>query len=114
MKLRCLLVLLSPVVFVSTALSSVATAEPAQSAAPAARTAPPRQQTTPAHPPAQPVAVNGQPQLLGQFADWGAYTASPGGRKICFALAKPSSAQTSPPNRPRNPVYFFITTRPGE
>lgn len=43
---------------------------------------------------------------------WGAYTASPGGKKVCFALAKPSSSETNPPNRPRNPVYMFISTRP--
>jgi Invasion associated locus B (IalB) protein len=64
-------------------------------------------------PAANPAAQN-QPQLLGQYGEWGTYTASPGGRKICFALAKPSSGQTSPPNRPRNPAYFFVTTRPGE
>jgi invasion protein IalB len=70
----------------------------------------------PARPPVVPAAAAGQaqPQLLGQFGDWGAYAATPGGRKVCFALAKPSSAQTSPPNRPRNPMYFFVTTRPAE
>src|SRR5262245_11141442 len=66
--------------------------------------------------PARPPAVPGQPQpqLLGQYGDWGAYAATPGGRKICFVIAKPASAQTTPPNRPRNPVYFFITSRPSE
>jgi len=55
-----------------------------------------------------------QPVLLGQFGDWGAYTASPGGRKVCFALAKPTKAVTDPPNRPRDPTYMFISTRPAE
>jgi len=55
-----------------------------------------------------------QPSLLGQYGDWGAYTASPGGRKICFALAKPTKGATEPPNRPRDPAYMFISTRPGE
>jgi hypothetical protein len=124
MKLRWFLVLLlSLVSIVSTMLSSAATAEPAQSASPATRpSAPARQQTAPTHPAAPqppaspPAAASGQPQpqLLGQYGDWGTYTAAPGGRKMCFALAKPSSAQTSPPNRPRNPVYFFVTTRPAE
>jgi hypothetical protein len=60
-------------------------------------------------------AVGGvQPVLLGQFGDWGAYTASPGGRKVCFALAKPRTSQTSPPNRPRDPIYMFISSRPAE
>ncbi len=55
-----------------------------------------------------------QPSLLGQFGDWGAYTANPGGHKICFALAKPNKAATDPPNRPRDPAYMFISTRPTE
>ncbi|MCC6887307.1 MAG: hypothetical protein IT536_02010 [Hyphomicrobiales bacterium] len=64
---------------------------------------------------AQAPAVGGvQPTLLGQFGDWGAYTASPGGRKVCFALAKPSSSQTNPPNRPRDPAFLFVSTRPAE
>lgn len=53
-------------------------------------------------------------QLLGQFGDWGAYTASPGGKKICFALAKPTNSETSPPGRPRDPAWFFVSTRPAE
>jgi invasion protein IalB len=52
--------------------------------------------------------------LLGQFGEWGAYAALPGGKKICFALAKPSSSETTPPNRPRNPAYMFISTRPAD
>ena len=56
----------------------------------------------PAPAPAKPAAIGGvQPKLLGQYADWGAYTASPGGKKV-YAIAKPASSQTNPPNRPRN------------
>jgi invasion protein IalB len=62
-------------------------------------------------PPATPEA---KPTLLAQFADWGAYSASPAGKKICFTIAKPTSAETKPPNRPRNPPYMFITTRPAD
>src|SRR5688572_21839450 len=40
-----------------------------------------------------------QATLLGQYGDWGAYTATPGGRKICFALSKPTSSVDTPPNR---------------
>ena len=29
-------------------------------------------------------------------------------------LARPASAQTNPPNRPRDPIYLFISTRPSE
>ncbi len=31
-----------------------------------------------------------------------------------FAIAKPASSVTNPPNRPRNPIYMFISTRPAE
>jgi invasion protein IalB len=62
---------------------------------------------------ATPPAVGGvKPTLLGQYGDWGAYAASPGGKKVCFAIAKPVSSETNPPNRPRNPIFMFISTRP--
>jgi hypothetical protein len=63
-------------------------------------------------PPSLPGAP--QPTLLGQFGDWGAYTATPGGKKVCFALAKPANSHTVPPNRPRDPTYMFISSRPAE
>jgi invasion protein IalB len=90
--------------FVSNALAQA----PAQPAKPPAKpAAPPPAAAAPA--PAAP-----QPTLLGQFGDWGAYTASPGGKKVCFALGKPSSSKTTPPNRPRDPAYMFISSRPSE
>lgn len=54
--------------------------------------------------------------LLGQYGDWGAYSASPGGKKICFALAKPASGETNPPNRRNDTmsVYMFVSSRPSE
>lgn len=54
--------------------------------------------------------------LLGQFGDWGAYTASPGGRKVCFALAKPVAGETNPPNRRNDTmsVHLFVSSRPAE
>ena len=67
----------------------------------------------PATPPA--AATGGaEPTLIGQFGSWGAYTASPNGKKVCFALAKPASSKTNPPNRPRDPAYAFVSTRPAE
>src|SRR5262249_38064397 len=64
---------------------------------------------------AAPAAGDGaQPTLLGMFGDWGAYTASPGGKKICFALAKPSKSETTPANRPRDPAFLFVSSRPTE
>ncbi|MGB8399167.1 MAG: invasion associated locus B family protein [Bradyrhizobium sp.] len=68
-----------------------------------------------AKPVAAPAAAGGaEPTLIGQFGTWGAYTATPNGKKVCFALAKPSSSKTNPPNRPRDPAYAFVSTRPAE
>ena len=63
--------------------------------------------------PAKPEPTE-QAVLLGQFGDWGAYTASPGGKKVCFALSKPTSAVTEPAGRKRDPSYAFVSTRPAE
>ena len=65
-------------------------------------------------PPAAAPGGNAEPTLIGQFGTWGAYTATPNGKKVCFALAKPSSSKTTPSGRPRDPAYAFISTRPAE
>lgn len=93
------------------------TAQPAPKAAakPAAAAA-----KTAAKPEGKPVAPStaaaggAEPTLIGQFGTWGAYSATPNGKKVCFALAKPSSSKTNPPNRPRDPAYAFVSTRPAE
>ena len=59
-------------------------------------------------------AAPAQPTLLGQYGDWGAYTATPEGKKVCFTLAKPKSSTTTPAGRKRDPAYVFISTRPAE
>ena len=59
-------------------------------------------------------AQGDQPTLLGQYGDWGAYSATPGGKKVCFALAKPKTSLTNPPGRKRDPAYLFVSTRPAE
>ena len=67
----------------------------------------------PAPPPAPP-SPTAQATLLGQFGDWGAYSATPNGQKLCFALSKPTAMTDNPPNR-RNAsmaVYLFISSRP--
>jgi hypothetical protein len=64
--------------------------------------------------PAAAVTGGAEPTLIGQYGTWGAYTATPNGKKVCFALAKPSSSKTNPPNRPRDPAYAFVATRPAE
>ncbi len=62
----------------------------------------------------KPASPTEQAVLLGQFGEWGAYKATPGGKKICFALSKPTSAVTDPVGRNRDPSYAFISTRPAE
>jgi hypothetical protein len=64
--------------------------------------------------PPAPAVAGAEPTLIGQFGTWGAYTATPNGKRVCFALAKPSSSKTTPPNRPRDPAYAFVSTRPSE
>jgi invasion protein IalB len=63
---------------------------------------------------AKPAAAGEQPTLLGQYGDWGAYKATPGGKPVCFAIAKPTSATTDPPGRKRDASYLFVSTRPAE
>jgi hypothetical protein len=64
---------------------------------------------------ASPVALPmGQPKLLGSFGTWGVYLGEQDGRKVCFALAKPTSSQVVPRGRPRDAVHLFISTRPAE
>jgi hypothetical protein len=102
------------------AMGSMAAAQQTTAPNPAAGPARPK----PAKPPAKHNAPKGapetaavagvQPVLLGQYAEWAAYVAQSGGSKVCFALAKPASSQTTPPNKPRDPVYFFIASRPAE
>jgi len=82
------------------------TANAAKPAAPAAKPAATQASTKP--------VANDEPKLLGQYGEWGAYTATPSGKKLCFVLAKPGSSQTEPANRPRDPAYLFISTRPGD
>jgi len=104
--------------------AAAAPATPAVSAAPKPKSKKPKPAPTAASPgttapaaaPATPPAPAGgpQPKLLGQYGEWGAYTAGPAGKKVCFAIAKPTSSVTNPPNRPRNPVYMFISTRPAD
>ena len=102
-------------VFAQTAQSKTPAAKTAPKAAPA-KSAPAKssKSAAPAKPAAPAVAGSAEPSLIGQFGTWGAYTATPNGKKVCFALAKPSSSKTNPPNRPRDASYAFISTRPGE
>ena len=116
---RALPVMLALAVAAALAVPAGAQQQAEPGAAPAAKPAPARRppprpkpketETAPA-----PLATAVKPTLLGQFGDWGAYTATPGGKKVCFAIAKPASSETKPADRPRNQPYMFISTRPAE
>ena len=107
----------------ATSLASVAFAQqpPKPAVGPASPAAPavPKPAATPSKPattaaaPAAP-AGDAQPTLLGQYGDWGAYSASPGGNKVCFALAKPKTTKMEPAGRQRGQSYVFVSSRPGE
>lgn len=94
--------------------------KPAAPAAPAAQSRPAAPPAAAAPRPAAPAPAQASAspatgaQLLGQYGDWGAYMATPGGKKVCFALAKPNASSTNPPNRPRDPAFLFVSTRPAE
>ena len=117
-----LLVLAAALASAAFAQQSPSPAAPGPAAAPkpaapkpaAQRAAPKPKPATPS--PAAPAATGGdiQPTLLGQYGDWGAYTASPGGSKICFALAKPKSSKTEPAGRTRDQSYMFVSSRPAD
>ncbi len=95
-------------------LAQSAASKDAKSSKPAKPEAKPAAAAKPEAKPAAAVAGNAEPTLIGQFGTWGAYTAMPNGKKVCFALAKPASSKTNPPNRPRDPAYAFVSTRPAE
>jgi invasion protein IalB len=59
-----------------------------------------------------PAIGGAQPNLLGQYGDWGAYAAAPGGKKVCFVISRPTA--TLPSGARRDPSYMFIATRPAE
>ena len=98
-----------------TSFAQTPSAAPKQ-AAPAAAPKATKSAAKPAEAAKPPAAASGgaEPTLIGQFGTWGAYSATPNGKLVCFALAKPASSKTNPPNRPRDPAYAFVSTRPAE
>jgi invasion protein IalB len=104
-------------IVLAAALASVAFAQQPP-AAPAPKPAAPKsaapKPATPNPAPAATASTGSEPTLLGQYGDWGAYAASPGGNKVCFALAKPKTSKTEPAGRNRDQSYVFISSRPAE
>jgi invasion associated locus B (IalB) protein len=103
-------------IFVAAVLAAPAFAQqPADSDAPAGAAPAKKSRHKQAAGTTDPAAAGGaKPTLLGQYGDWYAYTASPGGKKVCFAIAKPASSETTPSGKSRNPPYMFISSRPAE
>ena len=64
----------------------------------------PAEKKTEKKPDPVPAVGGAQPTLLGQFGDWGAYTAAPGGKKVCFVIAKPTPTQPICSSRPAPPT----------
>ena len=95
------------------AVAGLSTAGLAQSSKDSKAAKSPPAKQAPAPTPAPAPAGAGQPTLLGQFGDWGAYTASSSGKKVCYALAKPASQATEPANRPRDPAFIVRVDAPG-
>lgn len=57
--------------------------------------------------------AQGSATRVEQFKDWGTYVYNDGQRgKMCFAVSQPKDME--PKNVNRDPVYFFVTTRPRE
>ncbi len=103
--------LLAPIALSSAASAQTPAPAPAKPAPKPAAAAP-----APAATPASAPAGGGeaQPTLLGQYGDWGAYSATPNGHKVCFSIAKPKTSQTNPAGRKRDQAYVFISDRPTE
>lgn len=53
-----------------------------------------------------------QPEQLGKFGDWTAYTLSEGGSKVCYMVSKPVQAKGNYTNR--GEIFALITHRPSE
>jgi hypothetical protein len=111
---RLLTLMMAMVVYALPALAQSSAVQPAPNAVPP----PPRvlrhKPVAPAVEPTDMVLGDTKPTLLGRYGDWGAYSASPGGKKICFASAKPSSSETDPPGKSRDPTFIFISFRPAD
>jgi hypothetical protein len=80
-------------------------------AKPQSTTAQAKKSTADAAPTASTKPGTGQALKLGQFDDWIAY-ATPGAKKVCYALSVPK--ERLPKNLNRDPGYLFVSYRPDE
>ncbi|HEY6578138.1 MAG TPA: invasion associated locus B family protein [Rhizomicrobium sp.] len=61
--------------------------------------------------PSLATAAGPQPEMLGVFKNWAAYTTGAGDAKVCYALSRPTSSE--PRKARRDPIYFLINDWPG-
>jgi len=52
-----------------------------------------------------------QPNFLGVYRDWSAFTRQVGSEKVCYALSEPKTKE--PARVKRDPTYFLINDWPG-
>lgn len=60
---------------------------------------------------AGPVAAQ-EPEPLGEFNDWAAYTYKSDAGPVCYIVSQPKDSE--PKNVSRDPVFFLVTHRPGD
>jgi hypothetical protein len=53
-----------------------------------------------------------EPQPLGEFNDWAAYTYKSDSGPVCYAVSQPTDWE--PKNVNRGPIFFLVTHRPSE
>jgi hypothetical protein len=56
-------------------------------------------------------AAANDPQLLGEFDDWAAYTYKAPDTKVCYASSRPKTSD--PKTGKRDPAFFLVTNMPG-
>jgi invasion protein IalB len=59
------------------------------------------------------VAEGTEPELLGQFNDWAAYSYKAADTKVCYISSQPKASETNPKTAKRDPVFFLVTHMPG-
>jgi hypothetical protein len=59
-----------------------------------------------------PVAGAAEPELLGTFDDWQAYTYKAPDTRVCYAVSSPKSSEAGKKVK-RDPIYFLVTHMPG-
>ncbi len=55
--------------------------------------------------------AEGEPQQIGAFDDWVAYSYNAADSKVCYVSSAPKS--TEPKNVKRDPAFFLVTNMPG-